>query len=200
MKNLKTISQKITTILLVLLPPVLFFSYYPVISLGSNDSMNFELSLPEIWLVIFFLFSLPVVKTLYKFYGKKKLLVSAIIPTYLSLTILWSDNRPRAVLTAGLFWLLVFAALNIIYRLKTDKNQKLRTSLIKSLFISAVAVSAICWLQCILDVVGISRDVTLLCRGCVSQLSASHILVVLPLSRSSWETFCSPQPSCPSTY
>lgn len=168
MKNLKTLSQKITTILLILLPPALFFSYHPVISLGSNDSMNFELSLPEIWLVVFSLFSLPTIKTLIKFYGKKKLAIAAIIPVYLSLTIIWSENRPRAILTAGLFWLLTFTALNIIYRLKTDKDQKLRASLIRSLFISAVAVSAFCWLQCILDIVGVSRDATLLCRGCVS--------------------------------
>ncbi len=168
MKSLKTLNQKITTILLILLPPIFFFSYYPIISLGSNDSMNFELSLPEIWLVIFFLFSLPMTKTLCKFYGKKKLALAAVIPTYLSLTIIWSENRPRAILTAGLFWLLAFAGLNIIYRLKTDKDQKLRASLIRSLCISAVAVSAFCWLQCILDVVGVSRDVTLLCRGCVS--------------------------------
>jgi len=39
--------------LLYILPAVLFFSYYPVIRFGSNSSMNFELSLPLIWLVIF---------------------------------------------------------------------------------------------------------------------------------------------------
>lgn len=166
MKNFKILSRKITRALLILFPPIFFFSYFPIISLGSSESMNFELSLPEIWLVVFFLFSLPMLKVLYDFYGKKKLTLAAIIPTYLSLTILWSDNRPRAILTAGLFWLLTFAALSIIYRLKTDKD--IRVSLIKSLLISAVAVSAFCWLQCILDIVGISRDVTLLCRGCVS--------------------------------
>ena len=32
--------------LLYALPAVLFFSYYPVIRLGSSASMNFELSLP----------------------------------------------------------------------------------------------------------------------------------------------------------
>lgn len=35
------------------LPAVLFFSYHPIISLGANDSMNFELSLPLIWLLLF---------------------------------------------------------------------------------------------------------------------------------------------------
>ena len=39
--------------LLYLLPGVLCFSYYPVIRLGDADTMNLELSLPLIWLVVF---------------------------------------------------------------------------------------------------------------------------------------------------
>ena len=45
--------NKIFKDLVKLLPLVLFFSYYPVISFGANETMNFELSLPLIWLVIF---------------------------------------------------------------------------------------------------------------------------------------------------
>ena len=165
---MKNFSKTVTKYLLILFPPIFFLSYFPIISLGSNSFMNFELSLPEIWLVLFFIFSLPQLKELYKFYGVKKLLISAILPVYFSLTILWSENRPRAILTAGLFWLLVFAGLNLIYHLKTDKTKRLRPSLIKSLLVSSVVISVFCWLQCILDVAGISRDYTLLCRGCVS--------------------------------
>lgn len=39
--------------LIYVLPAVLFFSYYPVISLGSSETMNFELSLPILWLLVF---------------------------------------------------------------------------------------------------------------------------------------------------
>ncbi|MDO4742384.1 MAG: O-antigen ligase family protein [Candidatus Saccharibacteria bacterium] len=45
--------KKIYRAMLVSLPIVLFFSYYPVIRLGENSTMNFELSLPLIWLVVF---------------------------------------------------------------------------------------------------------------------------------------------------
>ncbi len=45
--------RRIYYMLLYALPAVLFFSYYPVIRLGSSDSMNFELSLPLIWLAAF---------------------------------------------------------------------------------------------------------------------------------------------------
>ena len=35
------------------LPGVLFFSYQPLIHFGASESMNFEISLPLIWLVLF---------------------------------------------------------------------------------------------------------------------------------------------------
>ena len=35
------------------LPAVLFFSYYPILSLGNDATMNFEFSLPLIWLILF---------------------------------------------------------------------------------------------------------------------------------------------------
>ncbi len=47
------ILRQILWILVYALPAVLFFSYYPVIALGGSESMNYELSLPIIWLVIF---------------------------------------------------------------------------------------------------------------------------------------------------
>lgn len=165
---MKKFAEKIVKYLLILFPPLFFFSYYPIISLGSDNYMNFELSLPEIWLVLFFFVSLPSFKVIYKFYGWKKLALTALIPGYLTLSVIWSENRPRAILTAGLLWLLVFAALQLIYRLKMDKTGKLRTSLIKSLLVSAVVVSAFCWLQCILDIMSIPREATLLCRGCIA--------------------------------
>lgn len=54
--------------LLVALPTVLFFSYYPIISFGANSSMNFELSLPLIWLVLFDLISFTNLVILFREY------------------------------------------------------------------------------------------------------------------------------------
>ena len=51
-KSLLTWLEKVASFLVLILPAVLFFSYYPVISFGANETMNFELSLPMIWLVI----------------------------------------------------------------------------------------------------------------------------------------------------
>ena len=49
---------KLEQILLFALPVVIFFAYFPVIKLGSDSTMNFELSLPLIWLAIFGVISL----------------------------------------------------------------------------------------------------------------------------------------------
>ena len=45
--------KKLLKCLLYIMPLVLFFSYWPVIGLGNSESMNFELSLPLVWLVLF---------------------------------------------------------------------------------------------------------------------------------------------------
>ena len=172
--SLKKFSTKLTRYLLILLPPALFLSYHPVISLAETETMNLEFSIAEIWLVLLFLASLPHLISAVKFYGAKKLLLAAVVPAYFLLTAVWSKNHLRALLTAGLFSLIVYVTLYIIYILKTEPVRKLKSPnsllalMIKSMIISAVAASAFCWFQCLLDLIGIPRDYTLLCRGCVA--------------------------------
>lgn len=156
--------QKFHRILLIFFPAVIFFSYHPVISLGTNEYMNFDLSLVEIWLVLFALSSIPSLKRLVSFFGWPKLLLSATIPLYCSLSSLWSGNPLRAVLTSGILWLVVFAVLNIIVDFKSSPT--LRPKLLKILLATSVFFAVICWVQCILDLAGVSREFTLLCRGC----------------------------------
>lgn len=170
----KKFIDRICNWLLVLLPVVLFFSYHPVITIGTNETMNLELSLPEIWLVLFSLVNLSRIRSLMKFYRKRKLALASIIPLYFTISIIWSENRLRGLLTAGLTWLVAFSVLNIVYRLKMSKLERksrfggLINIALTTLLVSAVVMSIYCWIQCILDVAGVSRDTTLLCRGCVS--------------------------------
>lgn len=159
--------------LLYALPAVLFFSYYPVIRLGSSASMNFELSLPLIWLVMFDIIAFAQML----FYGKhpggisnRKFFLFSLFPFYAALSIFWSENTTRAILTAGIIWLLFFTVFAIIYvtpLLSPAKN--FRHTLLKTFFISSAIICIICWLQTILDVCGVGRETTLLCPGCVSQ-------------------------------
>ena len=167
--------SKICLWLLYLFPTALFFSYYPVISLGESASTNFELSIPLIYLVIFDFFF-----AIYLFQNRRlpnfsvrtawPKFLPLLFPCYLSLSILWSKNPLRAFLTAGVLWLLYFAVYSIIFFHKTAQKPKSHIkNLQKSVLIPAIFISIWCWLQCLLDVFGITRGVTLLCAGCVSE-------------------------------
>lgn len=136
---------------LFLLPFVLFLSYHPVIQLGSNRSMNFELSLPLIWLVIFDLLALIVLITL-SFSGKntknskterfwgtnfpgisdRRIFLLTLFPFWATLSIFWSSNPLRGALTAGIVWLLWFAVFVIIYLVPLILPQMSKTSLLSA--------------------------------------------------------------------
>lgn len=164
--------KRIKNFLFYSFPAVLFFSYYPLLSLGSNASMNFEFSLPLIWLFCFALLSL---KDFYDFLislkSKKSpwiLKLALLFPLYLSLSIVWSPNPLRAVLTSGIVWC-IFISLAGFCSILKSKN--LNLSLLKKVFlVSASLVCLFCWLQCFLDVFGVSRETTLLCLGCTSRI------------------------------
>ena len=156
--------NKILKYLLFALPVVVFFSYHPVIRLGENDSMYFELSLPLIWLLLFGALSILKVKEIITHFGIKKLLILTILPFYIALSILWSHNITRGILTTGIVWLLFLSILNII-SLKLPK--KTISKLINIHLITAVFLAVWCFVQSFLDVFGVSQNTTLLCEGCV---------------------------------
>ncbi len=153
------------------LPVALYFSYYPLIKIGENSAMNFELSLTVIWLFLFSIISIPkVIFFIKENYRKKRILIiiSALFPLYSSITILWSSNLVRSILTAGMSWCVWLSILSIIIFLKENDKQLIKNNFFKSFFVSTIVVCAFCWLQSILDVLGISRENTLLCLGCTS--------------------------------
>ena len=155
--------DKFESLMLFLLPIVLFFSYYPIIKLGQSDSMNFELSLPIIWLALFGTASLIRIPKIAKKLGIIKCSIISAFPLYATLAILWSNNKIRGILTAGIMWLIVFSVVNIL-NMKLDKEYLKK--LLKIYLISAIIAAVICVLQCILDVLGVPRDITMLCPGC----------------------------------
>ena len=154
-------------LLLCVLPLVLFFSYYPVISFGSDSTMNFEISLPILWLLGF------------DFVGvflliKKKLVLNSLkkwrfllFPLLISLSILWSLNQTRGILTCGVMWLVVIAVL-LMVELRSVLSEGFSRKFLKWFFGSSLFVCAWCLVQCILDVCGVARDYSLMCLGCTS--------------------------------
>lgn len=159
--------SKIFRILLYILPAVLFFSYYPIISFGSSETMNFELSLPLLWLVVFDIVALVISihQREFSFFKKWKWLV---FPIFATISLIWTENITRGVLTCGILWLIVFAVYSILRFRKIFYDERgFSCVFLKFLFGSALFICAWCALQCVLDVIGVSREYTLLCQGCV---------------------------------
>lgn len=165
--------KKITSFyrfLVYVLPAMLFFSYWPVISLGTSESMNFEFSLPLIWLVIFDVVALYIL-------AKKKLLKNIwqkwfwlLFPAFVSLSVLWSMNSLRGLLTVGILWLVYFAGY-AFWGLKSLFSEfGFFEKFWKVFFASALVVCGWCFLQCILDMIGASREVSLMCAGCTYKM------------------------------
>lgn len=161
-------------LLLFILPIILFFSYYPTISFGSNDTMNFELSVPLIFLIIFdiafFIILLKKYKIGQHYAGltDRKIFILSWFPLFATISIFWSANPTRAILTAGIIWALFFAFFALTH-LCNDVKKTTKSKILKTFFISTIVICAWCWIQCILDILGVSRDTSLLCAGCTYQ-------------------------------
>lgn len=152
--------------LLVILPMVLFFSYYPVISFGKDEAMNFELSLPLIWLVLFDILVLTMMvreKTLFKDWKKKWVWV--FFPAWLTVSVFWSQNCIRGFLTVGILWL-IYLAVDGMWSFRKVLDGEFRAKWWKWFFGFTLVICGWCLLQCILDLVGINREYTLMCEGC----------------------------------
>ena len=175
----KKLSLTIKKYFIYILPSILFFSFYPLILLGSNSQMNFELSLPLIWLLLFSLISLPTVDSFIKnIYEERKwpIFISVFFPIYSTITIILSGNFVRAVLTAGVIWCLWLSSISIIdFFEKQRENRNLKVHLLKIFFATTTVVCLFCWIQCILDTFGVARESSLLCAGCtVSSFGFPH--------------------------
>ena len=185
---------KIQKVMLLCLPFCLFFSYHPVIPIFSTSTTNFELSIPLLWLLIFAILSLPenfrlyiyslriVIKTKSlvnktprppsrhktdKLYPHFLRLFTLIYPFFVTVNSIGSPNFLRAILTSGVIWCICLSLLTILQNISQYKTQ-IGKSFNKNLLIAGILASVFCWLQSILDIAGIPREATLLCKGCTS--------------------------------
>ena len=186
--------SKIQQIMLLCLPFCLFFSYHPVIPIFSTSTTNFELSIPLLWLLIFAILSLPenfclyinslrvVIKTKSlvnktsrpssrhktdKLYPHFLRLFSLAYPFFVTVNSMGSPNFLRAILTSGVIWCVCLSLLTILQNISQYKTQ-IGKSFNKNLLIAGILASTFCWLQSILDIAGVPREATFLCKGCIS--------------------------------
>ena len=186
--------SKIQKVMLLCLPFCLFFSYHPVIPIFSTSTTNFELSIPLLWLLIFAILSLPenfrlyiyslriVIKTKSlvnktsrpssrhktdKLYPHFLRLFLLMYPFFVTVNSIGSPNFLRAILTSGVIWCICLSLLTILQNISQYKTQ-IGKSVNKNLLIAGTLASTFCWLQSILDIAGVPREATFLCKGCIS--------------------------------
>ena len=163
MKNLSRLIRG----LIYILPFALFFSYYPLISFGSNESMNFELSVSLLWLLVFdavAFCALVCERRLFKELKGKWGFI--LFPLWLTVSVIWSLNMVRGVLTVSILWLLMFAGYGIWSLREVFKDEKFRKLFNRWFFGSTIVVCLWCFIQCVLDLAGVSQAYSLLCDGC----------------------------------
>ena len=94
--------RKLYRYLLYILPLVLCFSYFPLMKLGENETMYFELSLPLLWLAVFDVLGFILVVLKYKAEIFTKIFGSVLwwlFPLFVSFSAIWSLNPLRGFLT-----------------------------------------------------------------------------------------------------
>ena len=163
--------KKLAKALLYIMPLCLYFSYYPVIGLGGSETMNFELSVALVWLVVFDVVVLTILvqrKELFLWLKNRRWLW-LLFPVWVTISVLWSANVTRGVLTAGILWGLYFAGYGM-WAMKDLWDEKFRVAWWKWFVGSTLFICVWCMVQCILDLVGVSRDVSLMCEGCTYKM------------------------------
>lgn len=145
-------------------PIAVWFSYRPLFSLGKNASTNFELSITVIYLVILALLGLPSVwRNKVNLSKKLPVQVSSLFIAISGLSLLWTPNLSRGVLTIGMMgvvYLLFLAGLA-----GATKVKLLTPTLTNILITSAVIMSFISLIQ-VIAAIWLTRQQTLLCGGC----------------------------------
>ncbi len=170
MAKIKNNLAKIYRVLLYTMPVVLYFSFWPWINFGNNNTMNFDVSLPLIWLVLFDLLAFVLI-------AKRKLLKEVaskwmwlLLPGFLTISIFWSHDKLRSILIMGILWLLYFAVFAFYVLRDVINDKKFWRTFLRLFFCAGLFVCGWCLIQCIMDVAGLTQANTLLCDGCVYRI------------------------------
>jgi hypothetical protein len=165
-KLLKLNGVKLTAFyyLLLLAPLALLFSYRPLINFGVHSAMHIELSIAMLYLLALALVGLPqVYRARHTLAADKAVWLASIFVIIDGLSLLWTPNLLRGVLTFGVLGLLYLTFLAI---LASQNLVKLLPALSRLTIAAGVLVSLIAWLQLILETSNLPPSLTLLCDGC----------------------------------
>ena len=149
-------------------PIMIWFSYLPQISLAEDGTMNYELSLTLIYVVILAIVGLPRV-----WHHRSELRQSRLVwPAsafvgWSGLCVIWSDNCTRGLLTFA-----VYAVLYLVFLALVAERRLLRQLLPKLVKVAIRATVLACLLAIIQIILGTfvvaDRHTLGLCAGCVA--------------------------------
>ena len=149
-------------------PIMIWFSYLPRISLAEDGTMNYELSLTLIYVVILAIVGLPRVWH-YRSELRQSRLVwpASVFVGWSGLCVIWSDNRTRGLLTFAVYAVLYLAFLALV------AERRLLCQLLPKLVRVAIrATASACLLAIIQIILGTfvvtNRHTLGLCAGCVA--------------------------------
>ncbi|MBR3052463.1 O-antigen ligase family protein [Candidatus Saccharibacteria bacterium] len=142
-----------------------------MMKLGESESMYFELSVAEVWLVAFDIVGMVEMARRKKLFAglSGKWWVWVLVPVWLALSVAWSLNTTRGALTAGLMWAIVTAGY-VMWGLRDVWDEGFRRRWWKWFFGSTLVVCGWCVVQCVLDLVGVPQEYTLMCGGCTYRM------------------------------
>lgn len=149
------------------MPVLVWFGYYPVLSIGHDSTTNYEFSLPLIALVVLAIIGLPSVwKARNELLRSRAVWLASLFVVVCGLTLFWTPNLLRGSLTFGIvasLFLVLLAAIAERKRLK-----KLLPALAKLCIASGVIMSGAAIVQMIAGI-WLPREATLLCAGCSAE-------------------------------
>lgn len=153
--------------LLLIAPIALWFSWQPRIQLGNDGTMYYRLSLALIYVAILAVVAIPTV-----WRGRRDLMKSHYVwlitafTVWSGITVVWSVNQRRGILTFG-----VTGALYLIFLAIWSERERIRRLLpllVKILLVSTTVVCVLALVQVVAGALIPGGQQVGLCRGCVA--------------------------------
>lgn len=149
------------------MPLAVWFSFQPLLRIGKDSTMYFELSIAVLYVTILAVAGIPIAwrhrKTLWSSTAAR---LTGLFVAVGAVGLIWDDNLTRGVLTLG-----VMGSLLIVFLASLAQAAKLRRlfPVLVRLFVGGAVIMSI--LSIVQFVAGIwfGRDATLLCAGCVAE-------------------------------
>ena len=146
------------------LPISVWFSYRPLIQLGQNDTMYFELSISVIYLVIVACASLPQIwRARRELLQNRAVWLSGAFVLVCLISLFWTSNVVRGVLTCGIAGGLMLTLWGMLAR--PEGIRRLKSAIFRVFIAMSVLMSGVALVQFFAGI-WLYDSITMLCAGC----------------------------------